>query len=97
MTKEKIKKRETSAQQSQISEKDLESVTGGLWGITILDSCNKRFYKEICETSTWGNCPHLIVVDKVRNYMGSRCQTITAYSCSKGCFANTIITCVEDI
>ncbi len=97
MTKEKTMENEAPAQQSPVSEKDLENVSGGLWGITIFDSCQKRFYKEICETSMFGSCPHLIVVNKVSNYHSQTVETITTYSCSKGCFKNTILTCVEGI
>lgn len=97
MPEENKKTNEAPAKQSELAERDMENISGGLWGITILDSCQGRFYKEICETSLFGNCPHLIVVNKTKNYKAAQMiETITTYSCSKGCFNKTQIICIEE-
>lgn len=49
-----------AATANELSEKELEDVSGGLWGITIIDTCQKKYdYNHCC--NNFGRCPNLII------------------------------------
>ena len=73
---------------NQLKDSELEDVSGGLFGITIIDNCEKRFDPYICFAALWGQCPRLIIEDKKYLFtIGKRTDYKYIFSCSKGCFS----------
>lgn len=69
----------------QLSEDDLNGVSGGLFGITIIDTCQKRYdYMHCC--SNFGCCPQLDVVGEYIEYVNGRKVRTFTCSCKKGYF-----------
>lgn len=83
-------KEETVTQQESIKElkeNELEDVSGGLFGITIIDECPNKFDLYYCMISLYGKCPRLIIEEKKPQYK-SRPDLGYKYvvTCSKGVF-----------
>lgn len=66
-----------------INENELENVSGGLWGITIIDACENSFVLDKCFTNIWGQCPKLIIESKTVSEQGIPTY---CFSCAKGCY-----------
>ncbi len=66
-----------------ISESELENVSGGLWNITILDTCENSFVADKCFASIWGKCPKLIIENQKLSELN---QKTYCFSCAKGCY-----------
>lgn len=75
---------------SELSEDALNSVSGGLFGITIIDTCPQKYeYHHCCKN--FGKCPQLIVIcENIEVVDANRVHNITC-SCNKGFF-----NCVTD-
>ncbi|MEA4832716.1 hypothetical protein SDC9_103481 [bioreactor metagenome] len=91
MAAEKTKdKKETKNSQTpdnpgkEINESELENVSGGLWNITIWDTCENAFVADKCFANIWGQCPKLIVESKSLSELN---QYTYCFTCTKGCFA----------
>jgi hypothetical protein len=67
-----------------IDDNELAGVSGGLWNITLLDTCPKRFdYLHCCKN--FGKCPNLIInSENVRNVNPFKKAYSYVFSCSKG-------------
>lgn len=70
-----------------VDDNALADVSGGLWGITILDTCPKCFdYFHCCKN--FGKCPNLIInSENVRNVGLFQKAYSYVYSCSKGYYS----------
>lgn len=66
-----------------INESELENVSGGLWNITILDTCENAFVADKCYWSVWGQCPRLIIESQKLSEFN---QEIYCFTCTKGCY-----------
>lgn len=66
-----------------ISESELENVTGGLWNMTIVDTCENAFVADKCFANIWGPCPRLIIESQTLSELN---QTTYCFSCTKGCY-----------
>lgn len=66
----------------EISESELKNVSGGLWDMTIIDTCENAFVLDKCVTSFWGKCPKFIIESKETD----RATITYCFSCNKGCF-----------
>lgn len=88
MPEGKIKTSGIPAEQNELTEKDMEGVSGGWWDITLIDFCPGYFAKDSCVNSLFGQCPRLIVENEsgISNKGTHFYELITIYSCSKGCF-----------
>lgn len=84
-----IRKEETLGLQmsgEKLKENELEDVSGGLWGITLIDTCKNEYQSGICRYNDFGRCPRLIIEEQehIRTYnFSGYCYVVT---CSKGCF-----------
>ncbi len=84
------KKEETVTQQQpcgELKDNELEDVSGGLFGITLVDECPYEFKFTSCMMSLFGRCPRLIVEGKKLRYP-SHPDLGYEYivTCSKGVF-----------
>jgi hypothetical protein len=73
---------------SALNEKDLEAVSGGLLGITIVDTCPQKYdYGHCCDN--FGRCPNLIVNSEDVHNDFQKEQTVYNYvfSCAKGYYS----------
>lgn len=70
-----------------IDDNELTNVSGGLWNITILDTCPKCFeYFRCCKN--FGKCPNLIInSENVRNAGLFKKAYSYVFSCSKGYYS----------
>jgi hypothetical protein len=70
-----------------IDDNDLADVSGGLGGITLLDTCPKHFeYLRCCKN--FGKCPNLIINNEnVRNAGLFKKAYSYVFSCSKGYYS----------
>jgi hypothetical protein len=68
-----------------LSEDELKDVSGGLWNITLIDTCPQKYdYNHCC--NNFGNCPQLeVIMDFSIVENGRRTRHITC-SCNKGYF-----------
>ncbi|MEA4832717.1 MAG: hypothetical protein VB118_08885 [Oscillospiraceae bacterium] len=84
------KKVENSDQQkssSELKDNELEDVSGGLFGITLIDECPWEFKFTSCMMSPFGRCPRLIVEDKKPRYPSYPSLGYEyVVTCSKGIF-----------
>jgi len=69
-----------------LPDNDLSDVSGGLWNITLIDTCPKCFeYFRCCKN--FGKCPNLIINhENVRNVGLFKKAYSYVFSCSKGYF-----------
>lgn len=70
-----------------IDDNELADVSGGLWDITILDTCPKHFeYLRCCKN--FGKCPNLII-DHVNTHDAGLFKKTYSYvfSCAKGYYS----------
>jgi bacteriocin-like protein len=76
-----------SAPANELNENELENVSGGLGGITLIDLCQGRFNPAICLDAIGEKCPRLVIENKGSS-TGIISQFIYHYvvSCNKGCF-----------
>lgn len=82
----------------ELADKELQDVSGGLWGITIIDTCLGKYdYDKCC--NNFGRCDNLIVVSEDVQFDLANGQRIHNYvfSCAKGCFSNVNETETRDI
>lgn len=72
---------------NELHDNDLSDVSGGLWNITILDTCPKCFdYLRCCKN--FGKCPNLIInSENVRNAGLFKKAYSYVFSCSKGYYS----------
>jgi hypothetical protein len=74
-----------SDQSKQLSEDELEGVSGGLWGITLIDTCPEKYdYNHCC--NNFGNCPQLVVISEYIDVSNGRQMRHITCSCDKGYF-----------
>jgi hypothetical protein len=72
-------------QGAPLDENELENVSGGLWGITIFDTCQQKYdYKHCC--NNFGNCPQLDVIGEYIEVVNGRKVRHFTCSCNKGYF-----------
>lgn len=83
--KEVNKERTGLGANKQLSEDELNGVSGGLFGITIIDTCQQKYdYFHCCKN--FGDCPQLDVVGEyIENVNGRKVRHFTC-SCNKGYF-----------
>jgi len=62
----------------------LDAVSGGIFCIEIVDTCQKRFDGWYCLSPVWGECPH---VERVRQIRTSDTTSMGYYTCHKGYFS----------
>ena len=74
---------------NELNENELENVSGGLWGITIMDTCRNRFDERVCMECFGEYCPQLVVNDRKFD-IGYKGSTKDEYvlTCKKGCFTD---------
>jgi bacteriocin-like protein len=77
-----------SAPANELNENDLENVSGGLWGITILDTCRNSFEERVCMECFGEYCPQLVVNDQKYDYYQGNTKNEYVLTCKKGCFKN---------
>lgn len=83
---------------NELCDKQLEDVSGGLWGITIIDTCQKKYdYNHCC--NNFGRCPNLIINSEDVQFDEANFQRVHHYvfSCAKGYFANVSDTETRDV
>ncbi|MEA4832715.1 hypothetical protein SDC9_103480 [bioreactor metagenome] len=70
-----------------VNDDELSDVSGGLWNITILDTCPKSFnYFHCCKN--FGKCPNLIINDEQSRNAGFLKKAYSyVFSCAKGYFS----------
>ena len=70
-----------------IDDNELVGVSGGLWNITLLDTCQKRFdYLHCCKN--FGKCPNLVInSEKVHKINPFKKAYSGVFSCSKGYYS----------
>lgn len=66
----------------KLSDEELENVGGGFFGITIVDTCEKRWNEGICSSAIWGECPNLLTISSVTTPF----EYTDVYKCQKGYF-----------
>jgi bacteriocin-like protein len=72
---------------NELNEKDLENVSGGLGGITLLDLCKGKFDEIGCLNAFFEPCPQLVVCDhRTTDDKNGSTQELYVYTCKKGCF-----------
>jgi hypothetical protein len=69
----------------KMGDSELEGVSGGYWGVTLIDTCPNRYDFEACY-NRWGECPNLIVHRKDISYEGRMVKISLLCSCKKGCY-----------
>ena len=82
--------KENSANTAEpLSENELSDVSGGLWGITIWDTCTHEFSFQKC-CRNFGQCPNLIEKNTNTRYDHEKeCYMYDfVFSCAKGYFYN---------
>jgi len=88
MSKDRNNLKDGSASDVQgvsLDENELESVSGGLFGITIIDTCQQKYDYDHC-CNNFGSCPQLNVIGEyIEIVNGRKVRTITC-SCNKGYF-----------
>jgi hypothetical protein len=72
-----------------LNEDELKDVSGGLWGITITDTCIHEFDFDKC-CDNFGKCPNLVVKKSSSHFDQNKQEKIYEYlfSCAKGYFYN---------
>ena len=87
MTKNEPENKIQNAPVNELKENELENVSGGLWGITIIDQCISRFEERICMECFGEYCPQLDVVNRKFDIQHDG-STKNEYvlTCKKGCF-----------
>lgn len=71
----------------KLSDKELEDVGGGLFGITIVDSCEKRWNEGICSSAIWGKCPNLLTIRSETTPI----EYTDVFKCQKGYFDSVTV------
>jgi hypothetical protein len=82
----------------RLSDGEMEDVSGGLLGITIVDTCPKKYdYSHCC--NNFGRCPNLVIVSEDVQFDVVNFQRIHRYvfSCAKGYYSNVSDTETRDI
>jgi hypothetical protein len=75
----------SNGQVVSLDENELESVSGGLFGITIIDTCQQKYdYNHCC--NNFGNCPQLDVIGEYIGLVNGRKVRTISCSCNKGYF-----------
>jgi len=65
----------------KLSDEELEDVGGGLFGITIVDTCEKHWKEDIC-CAIWGKCPNLLTISSESTPF----EYTDVFKCNKGYF-----------
>ncbi len=69
----------------QLCEDELNGVAGGLFDITIIDTCQKQYdYYHCC--NNFGACPQLEIVGEYNEFVNGRKIRHFTCSCKKGYF-----------
>ncbi len=86
MTEDDICKPKSGPEQNEaLSEDELGDVSGGLFGITIIDTCQKKYdYNHCC--NNFGNCPQLYVIGEYIAVENGRKMRHITCGCNKGYF-----------
>lgn len=89
MTEKEVNKgKADNGNNKQLSDDELNGVSGGLFGITIIDTCQQKYdYNHCC--NNFGNCPQLDSSEHIEVVNGRRVRHIVC-SCNKGYFYGII-------
>lgn len=85
--KKKLAEHQKADSSKKLSDEDLEGATGGAFGITILDTCEKRWNKGICWGAIWGVCPNLETISSKTTQF----EYTDEYRCKKGYFSHAVV------
>jgi len=70
----------------KLNDEELKDVGGGLFGITIVDTCEKRWNEGICN-AIWGMCPNLLTISSVTTPI----EYTDVFKCKKGYFDSVTV------
>ncbi len=89
MSDNENKKGNNANNAAPLSENELGDVNGGLWGITIMDTCPHEFSFDKC-CYNFGKCPNLVVKKSGISFNEYFQKEMYDYvfSCAKGYFYN---------
>ena len=71
--------------QDPLSEDELDGVSGGLYGITLFDTCQHKYDYNHCRNN-FGDCPQLDVIGEYIEYVNGRKVRHFTCTCNKGYF-----------
>ncbi|MEN6315560.1 MAG: hypothetical protein ABFD25_15105 [Clostridiaceae bacterium] len=83
--KEALQQKSVTGHGKKLSDDELNGVSGGLFDITIIDTCQKKYdYNHCCYN--FGKCPQLDVMGEYVEFVNGRKVRHFTCSCNKGYF-----------
>lgn len=83
--KEALQQKSGTGHGKKLSDDELNGVSGGLFDITIIDTCQQKYdYNHCC--NNFGKCPQLHVIGEYIEVENGRKVLHIACSCKKGYF-----------